>query len=529
MAICMNNIKIKINEPDTRAIEKAVHTLGLSSSQVTAAHLYKKSLDARKQDQIRFVCSVLLETQGVDEAKLCRRCKDASLREKTALSFDKGTQKPSAPIFIAGFGPAGMFCAYTLAKEGYYPIVLERGYDVDQRVQAVEGFWRQRNLDPRCNVQFGEGGAGTFSDGKLTTRISDSRCDYVLQLFSKFGAPEEILWKAKPHIGTDHLRGVVKALRQEIIRLGGQVRFASQLEDLKLVNGKLREITVNGETLPAEALVLAVGHSARDTFSMLLERGISMIPKNFSVGVRAEHLQTEINRGLYGKAAESPYLPVGEYQLSYRENGRGVYTFCMCPGGFVVPSSSSQGTVVTNGMSEFQRNQKNANAAVVVSVGAEDFGSHPMDGVKFQEQLERRAFELAGKDYTAPAVDLGSFLRGEKGLSLGRVQPSYALGVSPVDFDTLFPHFVSDMLRKGFRNFGRKLPGYDSGDTILTGVETRTSSPVRMMRSEENLKALGLDGVYPCGEGAGYAGGIMSAAVDGIRVAEQIMKQYSPE
>lgn len=529
MAILITNLRLRPDQPDSAAVELALRALRLPASQVLSAHLYKKSLDARRQDKIQCICSVLVRTQGVDEAALCQKRQNASFRPETSLSFPKGSGKLTAPILIAGFGPAGIFCAYTLAREGYRPIVLERGYDVDRRVEAVEGFWQGRKLDPRCNVQFGEGGAGTFSDGKLTTRISDSRCDYVLRLFAQFGAPEEILSKAKPHIGTDRLREVVKAMRQEIIRLGGQVRFESQLEKIRLQNGRLVSVTVNGQELPAQNLVLAVGHSARDTFEMLLNQGLVMTPKNFSVGVRAEHRQEDIDRGLYGKAASNPFLPQGEYQLSYREGGRGVYTFCMCPGGLVVPSSSSEGTVVTNGMSEFLRDRENANAAVVVSVGPEDFGSHPLDGVRFQQTLERRAFELGGGNYTAPAADLGHFLEGRTGLQITRVQPSYALGTAAADFDQLFPGFVCQMLRKGFRNFGRKLPGYDAPHTILTGVETRTSSPVRITREETTLQAIGAAGIYPCGEGAGYAGGITSAAVDGIRVAEKIIGEYAPD
>ena len=348
----------------------------------------------------------------------------------------------------------------------------------------------------------------------------------MLREFVRFGAPEEILHKAKPHIGTDRLRSVVKKLRAEIESLGGEVRFYMPASDLILENGRLRAVRTMQGDVPADVLILAAGHSARDTFEMLLRRGLVLQPKPFSVGVRVEHLQSEIDRGLYGEYAGHFALPAGEYQLSYRTGGgRGVYTFCMCPGGVVVPAASQEGMVVTNGMSDFARNGTNANAALAVSVTPDDFGTAPLDGMRFQQKLERRAFTAGGHGYGAPAQDAKSFLDGRAGLRIGRVEPTYARGVHGCDFGALFPDFISEMLKTGLRTFGRKLPGFDAPDTLLTGVETRTSSPVRIPRGMD-FYAPNAVGVIPCGEGAGYAGGIMSAAVDGLRAALALMAVY---
>ncbi len=530
MSVLVTNLKAGLSAPEEVLIEKGIRRLGVERATVQEAQLYKKSLDARKRGQVCFVGSVLVKL-SIDEETLCRRLadKDVQYRPDTELRFPHGTQRLKTPIYIAGFGPAGIFCAYALAQEGYRPIVLERGYDVERRVEAVERFWKHGKLNTECNVQFGEGGAGTFSDGKLTTRISDERCGYVLERFVEFGAPPQIVAKAKPHIGTDKLRGVIKRMRQAIIKMGGEVRFGQRLDSVRIENGKLKSITVNGEEVETGVLVAALGHSARDTFQMLLEQGVAMEAKSFSIGMRIEHLQSEIDKSLYGELAGHPALPVGEYQLSYRENGRGVYTFCMCPGGLVVPSSSSEGTVVTNGMSEYRRDRKNANAAVAVSVTPQDFGTHPMDGVRFQSSLETSAFRLGGGDYRAVGTTVGEFLKGGAGLSLGRVEPSYALGVTACSPDKVFPPFVTEMLRKGLLKFDRKLHGFAAPDSVLTGVETRTSSPLRILRDGESMESISASGIYPCGEGAGYAGGIMSAAVDGLRVAQKIISVYAPK
>lgn len=523
MAILVSEIVTGLDEPVEAAKERALERLGLKGEHRCC--IVKTSVDARRRP-VRFVHTVSVET--ADEEQVFRRCKDshAALRREEPLEIAYGKAPMGHGPVIVGFGPAGMFCGLLLARCGYRPLILERGASMDRRVAAVEAFWRTGKLDPGTNVQFGEGGAGTFSDGKLTTRIGDPKCAWVLRELVKFGAPPEILQKAKPHVGTDLLRGVVMSLRQEITALGGEVRFETSLTDIVRRGDALAAVTPSGEQ-PAGALVLATGHSARDTFAMLERRGFQMEPKPFSVGVRAEHLQKDIDRGLYGELAGHPALPPGEYQLSYREGQRGVYTFCMCPGGVVVPAASEEGMAVTNGMSFHARDGVNANAAVAVSVSAADYGSGPLDGMRFQQHLERLAFQAGGGEYRAPVQDAGRFLAGKGGFSQGRVTPTYCRGVREADLSALFPPYVTDMLQKGLRRFAGKLPGFAAADTVLTGIETRTSSPVRILRGED-YQAVGFPDVYPCAEGAGYAGGIMSAAVDGLRVALAIMARFAP-
>ena len=529
MAIIISQIKTSLSEPRENAVGKALAAAGIKPSEVLRAHIHKTSVDARHG--VCFVSSVLAELKDTSrEEKLAARHNNVSLSVKSDFSPSFGSEVPDGKIYIAGFGPAGMFCALTLCEYGYKPVVIERGAAMDERIAAVERYWKTGVLSPDANVQFGEGGAGTFSDGKLTTRINDPLCSRVLEKFREFGAPEEILTKAKPHVGTDKLRGVVKNLRERIIELGGEVRFLSPLEDIELSGGRVRSVTVNGSSEKCGALVLAVGHSAHDTFGMLLKNGITLVPKPFSVGARIEHLQSDIDRALYGEYAGHPALPPAEYNLSYRENGRGVYTFCMCPGGFVVASASSDGTVVTNGMSNFDRAGSNANSAVLVSVSPDDFGQEPLAGADFIHRLEERAFSIgarggAGK---APAMLTREFLGNGGGFSLGRVTPTYLPGVQPANLRELFPDFVSDMMTKGLRYFDRRISGFSDSDSVLTAIETRSSSPVRIPRGE-NGNAACADNLYPCGEGAGYAGGIMSAAVDGIKTALEIMKRFSAD
>lgn len=528
MPILVSNIKIPLSASVDAAYEKALKTIRTSRKQVSGLHVHKMSVDARKQDNIQFVYTI--EITGVqNEETLVQKLNlpNVKLSQVEKIQFVTGEKSLSHPPVVVGFGPAGMFAGLTLAQMGYRPIIIERGSDVDTRIKKVEGFWKEGTLDTQTNVQFGEGGAGTFSDGKLTTRISDSRCAYVLEQLVSFDAPEEILHKQKPHIGTDNLRKVVKKIRQKIIELGGEVKFDTQLTSLKIENGRLNGISTNNGDIPASCLILAIGHSARDTFEKLMNQGIFFEPKAFSVGARIEHLQQDIDKALYGAYAGNKNLPVGEYQLSHRENGRGVYTFCMCPGGVVVPAASEEGRLVTNGMSEYARSSGVANAAVVVSIDKDDYGSHPMDAIRFQRKLEETAFKAGGGEYRAPIQTVGDFLDGKKGTAPSIVTPSYARGWQETDLHDVLPHCVTDMLEKGLRLFGRKMPGYDAPHAILTGVETRTSSPVRITRGED-MQSISCHGVYPCGEGAGYAGGIVSAAVDGIRVAQAIMEQYKP-
>lgn len=534
MALIISQIRTSPDEPLENALEAAKKLVGVKKSEIRSVKLYKTSVDARHEPV--FVSSILLELHSAaKEQKIAEKLQNARLFKKEALNITTGSEKLDGELCVAGFGPAGMFCALTLCEYGYKPIVFERGAAVDERVTAVQSYWNGGALNPKTNVQFGEGGAGTFSDGKLTTRINDPLCSRVLEKFVEFGAPEEILTKAKPHIGTDNIREVVKKLRLRIIELGGEVRFLSQVDSFRISSGKLRSIKVNGEEIQCGALAAAIGHSAHDTFETLLNNGVVLVPKPFSVGARIEHLQTDINKALYGKFFGHPALPPAEYALSYRENGRGVYTFCMCPGGYVTASASSGESIVTNGMSYFGRDGENANSAVLVSVSPEDFGTSPLSGVDFIRKLESKAYETGaahGKNGNAPAMLTREFIADksafDKGaFSLGRVTPTYPLGVSPCDLRELFPPFVSELLALGIRRFERNIKGFSDSDSVLTAIESRTSSPVRIPRTE-SLTAIGCDNLYPCGEGAGYAGGIMSAAVDGIKTALEIIKKYSP-
>lgn len=528
MPIIVTGIDIPFTQKKENAIEKAVKSLMIPSSKVRSAEIYKTSLDARHHDNIKIVTSIYFElTETELEKELSEKNKNVSYYENTSLSPSFGKKKLSSPVVIAGFGPAGMFCGLTLAEFGYRPVIFERGESVDNRIKKVDNFWNNGVLDTESNVQFGEGGAGTFSDGKLTTRIKDPLCSQVLKKFVEFGAPKEILTKAKPHIGTDNLRNIVKNIRNEIEKHGGQVNFNSKIDGIKTQNNKIAGITVNNSEFKTENVVFSIGHSARDTFSMLMDSNVFVEAKPFSVGARIEHTQESVNKSLYGKLYDNPLLPQGEYQLSHRQGSHCVYTFCMCPGGFVVPSASEENTVVTNGMSEYSRNQKNANSALVVSVSPDDFGNNPLDGVEFARKIEKKAFLLGGKSYKAPATDVGSFLNYKADIRDNSVEPSYSLGVVPANYNILFPTFVTDLMRTGLNVFKRKMSCFGDKNAILTGAETRTSSPVRITRNED-LCSVSIENLYPCGEGAGYAGGIMSAAVDGIKVALKIMEKYAP-
>lgn len=525
MPVIISQIITDVSASQTEIISAALKKAGINPRSAASCGVHKTSLDARDNGNIKLVSSVWAELEDQNaERKLC---------EKNPFCTEVRTENPLPPkdgqrlknAVIAGFGPAGMFAALTLAEYGFRPVVLERGGDADERTDAVRNFWSGGGLDISSNVQFGEGGAGTFSDGKLTTRIKDPLCRHVLKRFAEFGAPEEILYKSKPHIGTDKLINIVKAIRERIVSLGGQVRFHSVLTDFTSENGKIKSVTVNGcEKIPCEALVLAIGHSARDTFDLLEKKKIFLEAKPFSVGARIEHRQEEVNRSLYGKQWDNPNLPQGEYQLSYRMGERAVYTFCMCPGGTVVPAASEENTVVTNGMSVFARDGENANSALVVSVSPADFGNSPLDGVKFARTIEKKAFELAGKNYCAPAASAGSFLDGGGSLKDASVSPTYSIGAAECCFDNLFPKFVTDMMRIGLREFSRKMKCFGNRGAVLTAPETRTSSPVRITRGED-MESVSLNGLYPCGEGAGYAGGIMSAAVDGVKCALKIIEK----
>lgn len=529
MPIIVNQIISPLSSCKDEIIEKAMKRCGLSENEIAFCDIHKTSLDARRRGSIHFVHSVYLELYDAKkEELLCSEYKSLRLARQPEINPVVSDQKRSGRVVITGFGPAGMFCALLLAQHGYRPLVLEKGADVDKRTEKTERFWESGELDENSNVQFGEGGAGTFSDGKLTTRIKDPNCRYVLEQFVKFGADRSILTKARPHIGTDVLRTVVKNLRKEIIRLGGEVCFETPLTEICVKNNKAVCVkSPRGEDESA-ALVIACGHSARSTFNMLSENSVLLEAKPFSVGVRIEHARNAVDFSLYGKAAGNPLLPVGEYQLSHRTaDGRGVYTFCMCPGGVVVAASSQSGGVVTNGMSEFSRKGRNSNCAIAVSVSPKDFGEKPFDGMNFALEIEKAAYSAAC-NYAAPATTVGGFLSGKPSLDGASVLPTYQCGVVPYEFRKIFPGFICRSLESGLYGFSEKLSCFSDMGAVMTAPETRTSSPIRIPRGTSGT-APGIDNLYPCGEGAGYAGGIMSAAADGIRTALKIMETFSLE
>lgn len=489
-------------------------------------HIVKKSTDARKKEDIKYI--YVLAAKVKKENQILRKLKNSNVcvYERKHYTFTpKGTKKLEHPPVIIGMGPAGLFCALELAKAGMKPIVFERGKAVEERVKDVEHFWRTGELNTESNVQFGEGGAGTFSDGKLNTAVKDptGRVQKVLDTFVEYGAPQEVKYLNKPHIGTNRLQGIVKNMREEITSLGGQVHFSSKMTDILIEDGKVTGVVINDkETIPCEALVLALGHSARDTFSVIHEKGLDMQKKAFAIGVRVEHPQDLINQSQYG--SEFALLPTADYKLTHQaSNGRGVYSFCMCPGGYVVNSSSEEGRLVVNGMSNYERDARNSNSALIVTVTPDDFmGESVLAGVEFQRKWEEAAYKAGGGK--VPVQLYGDFKENRVSTEFKTVKPCIKGETAFANVRECLPNYVSETIIEGMTAFDKKIKGYDDKDAIISGVETRTSSPVRIVRNEA-LES-NIEGIFPCGEGAGYAGGITSAAMDGIKIHEAVLNQF---
>lgn len=529
MAIRINNINLSIDK-DLDALKNTVcRKLKISEQDIKKLDIIKKSIDARKKNDIKFNYCVDIVCENEKKILSTIHDKDVNLQEiKEVEPIKKGTQKFEFRPVVIGFGPAGIFAALTLARQGYKPIVYERGEDVHKRTQTVEKFWNSGELNLESNVQFGEGGAGTFSDGKLTTRIKDNRCTFVLDELIKAGAPSEIKYESKAHVGTDILKDVVKNIREEIKSLGGEVNFNSKLEKITYENNELKSIIINRQEIPCIALVLAIGHSSRDTYEMLYREKVSMEAKAFAIGVRIEHSQKLINISQYGDNYKHPKLQAADYRLTYQSERlkRGIYSFCMCPGGIVVAAASEEGRLVSNGMSYHARDLTNANSALVVTVSPEDFeGDSPLRGMEFQRYYESLTFKLGGSNYKAPVQLVGDFLKDKASTKLRSVIPSYTLGYEFRELKNCLPSYVVEAIKEGIQNFDKKIKGYASDDAVLTGIETRTSAPVRIHR-DKTLESINVSGLYPTGEGAGFAGGIISAAVDGIKVAEHIIEKF---
>ncbi len=528
----IDNLKLPVGASEEELCAACAHALRVSAEALMSASLLRRSIDAR--EGVRLVCSAAVEVRN--EAGVLKRCKNKNVQPYAPKKYmpPAPVSAPAVSPVVIGAGPAGLFCALLLARCGARPILLERGRAVEQRKQDVERFWHTGELDLTSNVQFGEGGAGAFSDGKLNTGTKDERHGFILEEFVRFGASGDILLDAKPHVGTDRLYIVLQNLRREIIDRGGEVRFSHKVVDIEQNSGSvtaLRVASPEGEyTLRARHVVLAPGHSARDTFAMLQARGVPMEPKPFAVGVRIEHRQRDMDAAQYKEAAGRPGLPPTSYKLScHTKEGRGVFSFCVCPGGEVVAAASETDRVVTNGMSKFARDGENINGGLLVSVTPEDFPSDDaLAGVSFQRALEEAAYRLGGGNYAAPAQRVEDFLAHRPSTGAGKVAPTYRPNVTWCDLHDCLPPFVCRALEEGIPMLGRKLKGFDSPDAVLTAVETRSSSPVRIVRDNRSFQSA-LRGLFPCGEGAGYAGGIMSAAADGLRVAERILEELQHE
>jgi len=526
--IRISQIKLSIDQEKATLPDLIAKKLKIPKATILDYHIFKESIDARR-GQINFVYTVDLTL--ANEANILKK-KIPNVTITPNLNYQmpaKLNKAPTSRPVVIGFGPAGMYASLLLAQCGYKPIVLERGEAVAKRLKTINKFWQQGILNPESNVQFGEGGAGTFSDGKLTTRVKDLRGLKVLQELVNAGAPPEICYQAHPHVGTDLLCNIVVNIRKKIIELGGEIYFNTRVDDFIITGGAIRGVVTNeNQTFTSNHVVLAIGHSARATFAKLCEHNIAIEAKELAIGVRIEHPQTLIDKAQYKEFAGHPKLGAADYRLTHQaSNGRGVYTFCMCPGGVVVPATSEANLVVTNGMSQHARAEENANSAILAQVKLTDFASkHPLAGINFLRQLEAKAFSMGGANYKAPAQLVADFLANRPSNTLGAVKPSYALGVNLVNLHDLFPKKINDALVEGIQAFGKSLTNFAINDAILTAIESRSSSPVRISRDALTLQSVSVSGLYPAGEGAGFAGGIVSSAIDGLKCAELLMANF---
>ncbi|BBB24679.1 NAD(P)/FAD-dependent oxidoreductase [Amphritea japonica] len=525
--IRVSNIKLPLDHDEQAFTDAILTTLGITTEQLTTVEIRRRGYDARKKNTIFLIYTLDIDTT-INEAVLEKHAGNQSIRLTPDMTYKFVAQAPTdlqeRPLVI-GFGPCGLLAGLVLAQMGYKPLIIERGKAVRDRTKDTFGFWREKKLNPESNVQFGEGGAGTFSDGKLSTQIKDPK-QYgrkVLTEFVEAGAPEEIMYVSKPHIGTFRLVSMVEKMRAKIIEMGGEIRFSARVDDLHIEAGQVTGITLaNGETIKSKHIALAIGHSARDTFQMLFDKNVYMEAKPFSVGFRIEHEQSLIDQARFGKNAGNPILGAADYKLVHHcKSGRSVYSFCMCPGGTVVAASSEEGRVVTNGMSQYSRQERNANSAIVVGIDPADYPGNPLAGIDLQRQLESNAYLMGGENYDAPAQKVGDFLKGGSSEALGTVKPSFKPGIKLTDLSKALPDFCIEAIREAIPEFNKKIKGFAKDDALLTGVETRTSSPVSIKRGHD-MQSINTQGLYPAGEGAGYAGGIMSAAIDGIKIAEAI-------
>ncbi len=525
--IRIEEVPLELDDNENILKSKISKILGIPEKEIINYTIVKRAIDSRRRN-VLLIHSVDVKIKNSNSIKKWEKKHRTRIHEPFIYQEKIVKENPNKNIVVVGSGPCGLFATLLLAKAGLNPLLIERGKDVDSRIQDVDEFFQKGNLNTKSNIQFGEGGAGTFSDGKLYTLIKDPRSKYIFSEFIKAGAPEEIAWSASPHVGTDKLRGVIKNLRKEIEKLGGKIKFKTCMTDIEIKDNKLEAIIVNNEKkIPVDELILATGHSARDTYRMLFDRKIKMQPKAFSIGVRIEHKSEMINKAQYEEAYKHPKLGAAKYKLvQHLKDKRPVYTFCMCPGGYVMGATSEENAVVTNGMSKYAQDGENSNSALLVPINADDFDSdHPLAGLKFQEKWERKAYIAGGSDYSAPVQLVGDFLKNKPSTEIKSIEPTYKPGVKPASLDSCLPDYVIDSLKEALPLLDRKIAGFANSEAVLTGIETRSSSTVRIERNEQYES--NISNLYPAGEGAGHAGGIVSSSIDGLKVAEIIIEKYS--